>query len=189
VIRIIVTGDRHWTNHALIHHVLEEYCRNFNFDLSSSDSSGNQLIVTHGDADGADKIAGWAVRDLQPFYPVFEDPHPAKWYRLNKQNQQFFFKGAGPERNDEMLELQDPPPSLVLAFHNNLVDSKGTKHCVLSAIRRKFPVILFTERDGVPAQSSLFHSTMIPFQGLLPQVGRPEEILEAAIHRLTPLTW
>ena len=111
MIRIVVTGDRDWTNRDLIFEVLLSEIE----EVRSSDS----IIITHGDAEGADKIAGWATRDLQAHYLVVEDPHPARWYRPNTKNgQTTFCKWAGPERNDEMLKLKDPVPSKVIAFHS-----------------------------------------------------------------------
>lgn len=171
--RLIVTGDRRWRNAALVYDALENVVVNV--------PNGDLLIVTHGDAEGADKMAGWATRDLQFFYHVLEDPHPAQWYRKSNTGRTFFFKGAGPERNDEMLDLKDPVPSIVLAFHNSLGESKGTRHCVLGAIRRKFLVRIFAEPDqpGFPP-----FSVCIP-----PTEGRPEEILQEALNRLRPLVW
>jgi len=171
MIRVIVTGDRQWTNHHAIHEALD-------LVLQHTDQA---VVITHGDAEGADKIAGWATRDLQAFNCVIEDAHPAQWHRKDSQGRKFFFKGAGPERNEEMIALQDPPPSLVLAFHSNILESKGTRDCVIRALRRQITVQLFAE-----VESSTIASVFITNPDGLRNV---EPLLLEAVHQLTPLTW
>lgn len=56
----------------------------------------------------------------------------AEWNRLGRR--------AGPIRNREMLDLQ---PDIVLAFHDNLGESRGTKDCAEEAIRRGIPVAVY----------------------------------------------
>ena len=175
--RLLVTGDRDWTNRSLIYDILYSL-------VQSLVANGEEVIVSHGDAEGADKIAGWAAIDLSAHYPVKSDPHPAQWYRWDpSKGQNYFFKGAGPERNDEMLGLKDPPPSLVLAFHNKLDESKGTKHCVLGAIKRHYNIRLFCE-NGLDVTGDPYATVFIE-----PQEGRPNKILEDALHRLHPHSW
>jgi YspA, cpYpsA-related SLOG family len=168
MIRILITGDRDWSNRSLIYDVLSRHVESFPND---------RVIVTEGEADGADKISAWAAYDLSAHFDVVVDPHPARWYRENPKQpgRTFFFKGAGPERNDEMLNLKDPPPTVVLAFHNKLDESKGTRHCVIGAIKRGFLVKLHAEYGS---------TEIVPGDQ-----GTPEQVLERAIQRLTPLSW
>jgi hypothetical protein len=117
--KLLVTGDRDWTDRQMIFEVLQELVSGLE----------EQVTVIHGDADGVDKIAGWAVVELG----LVEDPHPAQWYREDLQGAKHFFRGADHERNLEML---NEDPDLVIAFHDSLLQSKGTRHCVLNALKR-----------------------------------------------------
>lgn len=109
-------------------------------------------VVRHGNCKGADKQAGKVAKALG-----FElDVMPAQW-RLHvgypdtsqscncnewrKANSYCGF--AGPRRNRQML---DKPIDIVLAFHPNIKQSKGTKDCVNEAVRRGMKVYLF---DGI----------------------------------------
>lgn len=114
----VVTGDRNWTDRQKVHDVF--LCVKILF-------GGEKIILVHGKCRGLDRIAGEVGRELG-----FEiDPHPANWGRYKG--------GAGPIRNGEML---DRDPLFVLAFHNDLPNSKGTLDCVTQAIERQVPVFL-----------------------------------------------
>lgn len=181
--RIVVTGDRNWKNREFVYEVLYSH-------LLARRQLGllDPVILTHGDADGADKMAGWATRELNASsFNIIEDPHPAEWYKTSSTGKVFFDKGAGQKRNSKMLNLQDPPPSLVIGFHNDIESSKGTKNCVLGAIQRRIDVALFAESpDG-------FRTAMIlgdDFQGIdrvSPSLA--ERTLIEAAHRLRPMAW
>jgi hypothetical protein len=82
--------------------------------------------IIHGDARGADSLAGGLAKLLG----MFVIPVTAKW--------DIYGKAAGPIRNRQMLALG---PDLVLAFHNDIENSLGTKNMV--TIARKQGV--FTE--------------------------------------------
>lgn len=174
-VRILVTGDRDWTSRVVIYDALYN---------AVEAVAPNPVILTHGDAEGADKISGWAIWDLGAHFTTREDPHPAQWYR-QQNGRTFFDKGAGPKRNDEMLILKDPPVSYVLAFHNNIKASKGTKHCVLSAIRRKIHVRLHAE-DGFGSYRT---ADIPPSSDISVPPSQAELILLDASHRLFPNTW
>lgn len=47
---------------------------------------------------------------------------------------------AGPLRNTKMLD--EGKPDVVIAFHNDIAKSKGTKDCIRRALERNIPVIL-----------------------------------------------
>lgn len=100
--KVLVCGDRNWTNRSMIWDVLDAL------------RNGHQMIVIEGHARGADKAAhDWAVgnRNLGVQLVCM----PANWERYGK--------AAGPIRNREMLEHE---PDLVLAFHDAIETSKGT---------------------------------------------------------------
>jgi len=110
--RVLVCGDRNWTNKALIKRFLE--------------SSGATLVI-HGGCRGADKIAGELSRELG----LSEIECPANWQEHGK--------AAGPIRNRQMLSHR---PAMVIAFHNDIQKSKGTKDMINAAKAAGIPVRL-----------------------------------------------
>src|SRR5262249_53122440 len=102
--RLVITGDRHWTDDPLNEHALVLYGN------SASDR------VSRGDAEGADRLAAWVGRRMG--YQV--TAYPAGWKRLRRP--------AGPVRNRHML--QEANPDVVLAFHDAVAASKGTKNII-----------------------------------------------------------
>lgn len=117
--RILICGDRNWTNQDLIYKELEGY---------KLDPKVTTII--HGACRGADRLAGRAARCLGLDVKEF----PADWKKYGN--------AAGPIRNTQML---DEKPNLVLAFHNDIENSKGTKDMVKKA--RKAGVITFVVTD------------------------------------------
>jgi hypothetical protein len=83
----------------------------------------------HGDATGADTLAdgiaegmGFKVR-----------PVPAHWRHTDdcvNGCKEVVGKAAGPIRNKKMLDMR---PDIVLAFHSDFENSKGTRHMVALA--------------------------------------------------------
>lgn len=112
---IVVTGDRNWTNREAVRR---------EFAKLPPDTT-----IVHGGCRGLDTIAG----EVAVEFGFAVDSHPAKW--------DLYGKGAGPIRNQEMLDLK---PKKVLAFHPDLSSSKGTKDCVREAMRRDIPVECFS---------------------------------------------
>lgn len=111
--KVLVTGARDWTNYGVIEEVL------------SADflKTADHLIV--GDCRGADYFATVFARENDWTVDVFEadwDTHGLK---------------AGPLRNILMVKQK---PDIVLAFHDDLPNSKGTKHCVITAVKADIPV-------------------------------------------------
>lgn len=119
--KVLVTGDRNWTNREVIERELRKL------------PPGS--IVVHGAARGADSIAGEIARRLG-----FEvRPYPADWDTHGK--------AAGPMRNAEMLRrehLLHSPIEKVLAFHSDFENSRGTKDMVTKAIKKSIPWELFS---------------------------------------------
>ena len=120
---IVVTGDRHWTNAARIREV-----------LSALKAELGEFLLIEGGARGADTICWNECSGLRiKTETVWPD------WRTHGQK-------AGPIRNRLML---DRSPALVVAFHNDLAHSRGTKDCVTEAKRRGIPVRVFTEMGEV----------------------------------------
>jgi hypothetical protein len=96
--RVLICGDRNWT------------------DLESIRCHVNALpegtVVIEGDCRGADRMAGIAARERGLTVEVY----PADWNQYGKR--------AGYLRNTQMLV--EGKPDLVLAFHHDILQSKGT---------------------------------------------------------------
>src|SRR5438132_3829810 len=99
--RVLVCGHRYWSKARVIKERVARL------------PAGTTVI--HGASRGADTIAGKVAAELGFAVEAF----PAEWSTQGK--------AAGPIRNRKML---DTSPDLVIAFHENLERSKGTKDCV-----------------------------------------------------------
>lgn len=102
----VVTGSRFWTDAALIEQMFLEY---------------GVTKVIEGGQSGADRLARAVAKRLR----ISCQTERAKWNTYGH--------AAGPIRNRVMLNMEH---DLVLAFHWDLSQSKGTKDCVEEARRR-----------------------------------------------------
>ena len=119
-ISVLVCGDRHWDDIEGLEEVLEMLDRRF----------GVARII-HGNARGADQIGGnWGMRRETVLVQVF----PAAWDKYGK--------AAGPMRNRKMI--MEGEPDLVVAFHDSIVDSKGTKNMLQEAVDWGVPYLLYS---------------------------------------------
>lgn len=114
--RVLITGDRDWTDDFPIDAIIAGLL----FLVGPE-----PLILMHGKARGADSM----VDEWKSCAGVEVEPYPAAWGMHGRS--------AGPIRNRQMLDRQ---PDLVVAFHDDLEASKGTKDCVEEAVRRGIPV-------------------------------------------------
>ncbi len=112
--KILVCGDRNWTDRKPIRKAL----------LSISDLDVIDVVI-EGGANGADTLAREVGKELGIIVWEFK----ADWRKYGR--------AAGPIRNRQML---DEKPDRVLAFHDDLEESKGTKDTVTEARRRGIPV-------------------------------------------------
>lgn len=117
---VLVTGDRTWDAKHIIMQVLQE--------LKPSK-------VIQGGALGADTLARMCAAVLK--IPCKE--YVAEW--------NVYGRAAGPKRNKQMLD--DGKPDLVVAFHDNLEKSKGTKNMIMIANRHGVPVHLYNSKGEV----------------------------------------
>ncbi|KKL26495.1 hypothetical protein LCGC14_2394700 [marine sediment metagenome] len=102
--RVLVCGGREWNDPWPILRELTKF--------------HDGTVVIHGAARGADKLAGVVAEGLG--FEVI--PVAANW---NKHH-----RAAGPIRNKKMLAMK---PMIVLAFHEDISKSKGTKDMVIIA--------------------------------------------------------
>jgi hypothetical protein len=119
---VLVTGDRDWDDRPGLWAALD-----------AEHAADPFRAVTHGAARGADTdSAYWSMDRLGGHHA-----HPARWRELGK--------AAGPVRNQEMLD--DPlKPDVVVAFHDHLGSSRGTKDMVMRALKVGLPVKLVAHR-------------------------------------------
>jgi hypothetical protein len=122
--KILVCGDRNWKNIKIILKVL----------LKEKKSSKTKITVVHGAAKGADTIAGQVALKLKMNVKLY----PAQW--------QLYGRAAGFIRNRQMLD-ENPDISKVIAFHNNISESKGTKDMLKISKKRGITTKLYTEED------------------------------------------
>lgn len=117
---VIVTGDRH-AKHALWSPVIERVL---------VDLTGDGLVVViQGWADGIDTWAEGIASSHRMMAPL---PMRAQWERYGPS--------AGPKRNAAMRSVlltlgEHGYDTKVLAFHDRLNESKGTKDMVIRAVR------------------------------------------------------
>lgn len=119
--RVLVTGSREWIDREIVSVVLN------GFLLRSIEDYDEQFVVIEGGASGADEFArAWRKFD-EDVEHIRED---ADWDEYGKS--------AGPIRNRKMVDEHEP--DVVLAFHDHLAHSKGTRDCVLYAREQGIPV-------------------------------------------------
>jgi hypothetical protein len=115
--RILFCGDRHWTNYKSICDVMADL---------------NPDAVIEGEAPGADSLA----RDAAEYFGIPVLPFHADWGQYGR--------AAGPIRNKQMLD--EGKPDMVVAFHNDIQNSKGTLNMVKQARKQNIKVFVYTEQ-------------------------------------------
>lgn len=121
--RLLVTGDRNWTDKATIRAALGAVI------------SRPPVVLIHGAARGADRIAAKVGGEEFGFSIL---PFPAKWSQHGR--------AAGPIRNQLMLD--GGQPDLCFAFHDNLGQSKGTKDMVERCRKAGVPVRIWRSKEA-----------------------------------------
>ena len=131
--KALVCGDRRWENYYIIHSTLERFQKELGLDVIIH---GNAVNPMRGDWrwKSADRIGGMAGQDLG----MEEVKYTAEWNKYGIK--------AGPIRNKKMLD-ENPDIVIVLAFHPNIRESKGTKMTINLALDRGLRVLLFDD-DG-----------------------------------------
>jgi hypothetical protein len=118
MLRVLICGDRYWTGHRLIDNVISILKANH----------GNDIAIIHGACSGVDAIAGQVATKYQ--LTVWSEP--AKW--------DVYGNAAGPIRNALMICRYKP--NLVVAFHANLKESKGTRDMLEKADNFDIPTLI-----------------------------------------------
>lgn len=139
MIKLLVTGDRNWNNIDLVANVLSDYI-------------GTDVLLVNGYADGLDKIA----HILAENFHIDVIAVPAHWRHSEtcpKNCKEICGKPAGAIRNKKMYDNYSPFDE-ILAFHNDIQNSKGTKNMINYAISKGYtkirPIKLYTEDSFKP---------------------------------------
>ncbi len=119
--KALICGDRNWTDRDSIR-----------LWIAKLQDMGYNTII-EGESRGADTIASEEAKLAGMNVLRF----PAKWSEYGK--------AAGPVRNRQMLS--EGKPNLVVAFHNNIENSKGTKNMCEQAKAKGIEVILVTSKE------------------------------------------
>jgi YspA, cpYpsA-related SLOG family len=128
--RILITGERHWTCREVAETVLNRLVARY----------GPNLVVIHGGACGVDQSFQVACETMG----VAVEPHLADWKGLGNV--------AGPARNQEMVQAG---ADLCIALHRSLASSKGTKDCIRQALAAGIPVYLIDGEEAAPKRITL----------------------------------
>ena len=113
--RLLVCGDRNWSDYGSIVARIRELAPE---------------RVIEGEARGADRLARTAAYALGIGVAAF----PAQWNTYGRS--------AGMIRNQQMLD--EGKPDMVLAFHDNILSSKGTADMVRRAKQAGLPVEIWS---------------------------------------------
>lgn len=120
--RVVITGDRHWTNWRFIYATLDEIHKITPIS-----------VLIEGEAKGADSFArNWAKDRGIPF-----EAYPAQWHRYRH--------GAGPIRNKQMII--EGKPDFGVAFHNDIANSSGTKDMVEKMTQFNVPFVIMKDTE------------------------------------------
>ena len=139
--RILVTGDRNWRNATRIKGVFDMVLGE-RWDFYGTET---EETLIEGEAMGADIISAVVWELMFPGWPI--ERYPADWATHGRS--------AGPIRNTQMLRS---PAEYVMGFHNDIVNSKGTKDMLRQCAKAGIPGRLFTEEGEVEEWQSLISS-------------------------------
>lgn len=125
--RLLICGDRNWNDLSIIYTAI---CKILSIQWANGDYG---ITIIEGEAKGAD-LMGKEVANNLGLVCLAYTAHWDQWGRA-----------AGPIRNRVMLK--EGKPDLVLAFHDNISASKGTKDMITIARRKRVPVWLINSKN------------------------------------------
>lgn len=139
--RVLICGDRSWKDSELIREYLQQLIKNHeevHHELQDYPGGFEPLIIIEGAAPGADSIARFEAEKLGLTVLSF----PAEWSKYGKS--------AGPKRNAQMLK--EGKPDCVLAFHDYIENSKGTRGMIELAIKAEIPYKIVSHKSDAMQQ-------------------------------------
>jgi hypothetical protein len=113
--RLLVCGDRNWDDYYTLKRAIVKL---------------NPNIIIEGECKGADIMARKIAEELGIVVIHF----PADWEKYGR--------AAGPIRNAQ--QLKEGNPDLVLAAHNDIKNSKGTRDMIRRSLKANKAVYLIT---------------------------------------------
>jgi hypothetical protein len=130
---VLVTGDRNWIDVDRVNETLHPSRFDSNTQsMGPTVPTGPMVTVIHGGCHGLDLIAA----NVSKIYGYVVEEFPAEWGKYGK--------GAGPIRNKQMLDrlLSNSASTtrIVLAYHNDISSSKGTKNMISQVLKTDVPV-------------------------------------------------
>lgn len=114
--KILMCGDRNYKDEDKVRAVFKSLLMLY-----------NNFEIVQGGASGADFLANKIAKEMN----ITVKEYQAQWTKYGR--------AAGPLRNDLMLS-DNPDIELVIAFHKNIANSKGTKSMVEKAIHKGIKV-------------------------------------------------
>lgn len=144
--KILCTGDRNWDKPRI--EDPDYWVKNTTY-LARQKTVSNALIwtqnnilsdipkimVIHGGARGVDRLCGEAAVALNYEVSVYV----AEW--------DIYGPGAGPIRNRKMLD-ENPDIKIVLAFHDDIMKSRGTLHMSRYAASKGYQVLVYNTKGA-----------------------------------------
>lgn len=141
--RVLICGDRKWGfnddyEYKMIHDQL----------VWLQSIHGDDLVIITGGANGADSFAKWTCESLgikcieyKAAWSCLDDSCESIDDDGNVHHRDVHGRAAGPIRNKKMLD--EGQPDLVMAFHNDITKSKGTKNMIQQAKKAGVPALVF----------------------------------------------
>jgi hypothetical protein len=138
---ILVTGSRSWTNEERIREVIQ---------LTIQSYEGQEIVIIHGGALGADCIANMVCKDMGIETHIVRPEYDYWKAKIGWAG----YKVAPLKRNELMLDGKiteegsvEPSliPVLVLAFHLNGSSTGGTARCMEAAGKRGIKILEFND--------------------------------------------
>lgn len=112
--KVLVCGDRNYADKEAIKRTLLDLLRAYDI-----------TCIIEGEAKGADTLGRIVAEELG----ITVEKYPADWLKYGRS--------AGPIRNRQMLV--EGKPNLVIAFHDDIEHSKGTKNMLEQARKAGVP--------------------------------------------------
>lgn len=112
--RLLICGDRNWSDGNAIREVIKQF---------------NPSVIIEGECKGADILARLSAETMRIEVLKF----PANW--------QMYGRSAGSIRNSQMLK--EGNPDIVVGFHYNIEESKGTRDMLTRAKKAGKPTFVF----------------------------------------------
>ena len=117
--KIVFTGDRNWNNLERVRQVFATLSRD--------------AVIIVGDCRGADYLVNQVAKEYNHVVKVYK----AYWDKYGDS--------AGPIRNKKMID--DETPNIIIAFHNDITNSKGTKNTLNEGKLQSIPCYLVTDNS------------------------------------------